>query len=129
MQLAHARKQKSRSLLPIIAIAAAALIGTAVVTMAKSSIAVNITVRNNSQRQVSHLYLAVGDPNNWGSDQLNGSTIQPGGSFVLSDVTCNGPTIRVIAEDQEGCFVYNNVSCDANQSWEITDSTTPDCGG
>ena len=129
MQLTHTRKQTSRWLLWIIAITATALIGTAVLTTAKTNSGVSITVRNSSQREIRHLYLAAGDPNNWSADQLNGSTIPPGGSSVLNGVTCSGPTIRVIAEDQNGCFVYNNASCNADQTWEITDATTPDCGG
>jgi len=129
MQLTHTRKQRSRWLLSIIAITATALIGTAVLTTAKTNSGVSITIRNNSQREIRHLYLAAGDPNNWSADQLNGSTIPPGGSSVLNGVSCSGATIRVIAEDQNGCFVYTNASCNADQTWEITDATTPDCGG
>jgi hypothetical protein len=124
MQLTHTK----RSLLPIIAIVAAALTATMVMTAtARNSSNINITIGNNSQREIPHVYLAVGDPNNWGPDQLNNSTIPPGGTRVLSDVACSG-SIRVIAEDQDGCFVYKVVSCDANQTWEITNSTPRDCG-
>jgi len=130
MKPSNTGESKSRPVLLIIAIVAAALVGSTVLTMAKSSSSViNITVTNNSQRQIRHLYLAAGDPNNWGADQLNGSTIPSGATFVIANVACNEATIRVIAEDENGCFVYNNASCDANQTWEITNSTTPDCGG
>lgn len=127
MKLAD-RKQKPHLLLTIIAIAAVALVGTAALTTAKSSAGINITVRNNSQRAILHLYLAAGDPNNWGPDQLNGGTIQSGSSHTLSDVACSGSTIRVIAEDQGGCFAYYNAACNADQTWEITDNTPRDCG-
>ena len=88
----------------------------------------SITVVNNSNREIVHLYLSPVDQNNWGADQLNGSAIQSGGSQTLSDVSCNGPSIKVIGEDQNGCFVYKVVSCDGSAVWTITNDATPDCG-
>lgn len=129
MKLAHTRKRNTRSVLLIIAMFSIALAGAAILTMAKSTPGINITVRNNSHREIHHIYLAAGNPDNWGPDQLHGSIVPPGGSYVISDVACSGSTIRVIAEDQNGCFVYYNASCDADQTWEITDAVTPDCGG
>ena len=96
---------------------------------ARTRSTISITINNNSQREIRHLYLAPGDPNNWGPDQLGNSRISPGGTFTLNNVSCNGASIRVIAEDQNGCFLYTNVSCSDNATWTITDSATPDCGG
>lgn len=90
---------------------------------------INITIVNNSTREIRHVYLAAGDPNNWGPDQLHGSRISPGASHTLTDVSCNGASIRVIAEDENGCFLYNTVSCGDNAMWTITKDSTPDCGG
>jgi hypothetical protein len=128
MKFVYTRKKYARSLLLVITVVAVALVGTAILTVAKTTTAISITVRNNSQREIRHIYLALGNPDNWGPDQLHGSTVQPGGSYVVSDVSC-GSTVRVVAEDQNGCFVYYNASCDADQTWEITDATPPDCGG
>jgi hypothetical protein len=130
MRVPNAQEKKSRSLLVITAIVAAALIGTAVLAVGRSSSNISITVKNQTQRTITHLYLAPGDPNNWGPDQLNGSTIPPDGSYVLNNVACNGSSsVRVIAEDQNGCFFYNTAACDANYTWEISAAATPDCGG
>lgn len=90
---------------------------------------VDVTVKNDSQRSMQHLYFASGDTGKWSGDQLNGTVIPSGGSFVLRNLDCNGANVRIIAEDQNGCFVYDNVSCDADQTWDITDASTPDCGG
>lgn len=88
-----------------------------------------ITIVNNSSREIRHVYLSAPDQNNWGSDQLANSTIAPnGGSFTLSNVSCGGASIKVIAEDQDGCFSYEIVSCSDNSTWTITSSTTRDCG-
>ena len=88
-----------------------------------------ITIVNNSNREIRHVYLSAPDQNNWGSDQLVNSVISPnGGSFTISDASCSGTSIKVIAEDQEGCFSYQVVSCSENASWTITNDTSRDCG-
>jgi hypothetical protein len=88
-----------------------------------------ITIVNNSGREIRHVYLSAPDQNNWGSDQLVNSVISPnGGSFTISDASCSGSTIKVIAEDSEGCFSYQVVSCSEGASWTITNDTARDCG-
>src|SRR6476620_12311773 len=69
-----------------------------------------ITIVNNSSREIRHVYLSAPDQNNWGSDQLVNSVIPAnGGSFTINDVSCSNSNIKVIAEDQEGCFEYQVV--------------------
>jgi len=88
-----------------------------------------ITIVNNSGREIRHIYLSPPDQNNWGSDQLVNSVIAPnGGSFTVSNVSCGGATIKVIAEDQEGCFSYQVVSCSDTVTWTITNDSARDCG-
>jgi hypothetical protein len=88
----------------------------------------SITIVNNSGREIRHVYLSAPDQNNWGSDQLSNSVISPnGGSVTISDVSCSG-SIKVIAEDQEGCFSYQVVSCSEGSTWTITNDTARDCG-
>lgn len=88
-----------------------------------------ITIVNNSNREIRHVFLSAPDQNNWGPDQLVNSVIPAnGGSFTVSNVSCNGPSIKVIAEDHEGCFFYQVVTCSENATWTITTSATPDCG-
>ena len=87
-----------------------------------------ITIVNNSSREIRHVFLSAPDQNNWGADQLGNSVIAAnGGSFTLN-ASCNGPSIKVIAEDHEGCFFYQVVTCSENATWTITNSATPDCG-
>ena len=88
-----------------------------------------ITIVNNSNREIRHVYLSPPDQNNWGSDQLGSSVISAnGGSVTLGSVSCGGASIKVIAEDQDGCFAYQVVSCSESASWTITNETTRDCG-
>lgn len=88
-----------------------------------------ITIVNNSSREIRHVYLSPPDQNSWGSDQLVNSVISPnGGSFTISNESCGGASIKVIAEDQEGCFLYQVVSCSESVTWTITNDATRDCG-
>jgi hypothetical protein len=89
----------------------------------------SITIVNNSGREIRHVYLSAPDQNNWGSDQLVNSVIAPnGGSFTIGNVSCSGSTIKVIAEDHDGCFSYQVVSCSEGATWTITNETARDCG-
>ena len=88
-----------------------------------------ITIVNNTSREVRHVYLSPPDQNNWGSDQLVNSVISPdGGSFTISNVSCGGAGIKVIAEDQDGCFMYQVVTCSESVTWTIASNAARDCG-
>ena len=88
-----------------------------------------ITIVNNSSREIRHVYLSPPDSNNWSSDQLMNSVISAnGGSVTLSNVSCGGSSVKVIAEDQDGCFIYQVVSCSENATWTIASNATRDCG-
>jgi hypothetical protein len=115
-------------ILVIAAIAVGALSSLTILSRPRSHTS-NITVVNNSSREIWHLYLSAPDSDNWGPDQLHDSAIATGNSFTLSNASCDQGSIKVIAEDQNGCFLYNTVSCGADATWNITDSATPDCGG
>jgi len=87
-----------------------------------------ITVTNNSSRTISHLYVSPVNPEVWSADLIN-QPLTSGQSFTITDVSCTGNEIKVIAEDQQGCFSYVVVSCaQAETSWKITNDSAVDCG-
>ena len=90
----------------------------------------SITVTNNSNRPILHLYLSPADRDAWGPDLMAANTsINNGQSFTITDVACSANEIKVIAEDQQGCFSYGVVSCSqATTSWTIANDTPADCG-
>jgi len=88
-----------------------------------------ITIVNNSSHEIRHVFLSAPDQNNWSGDQLGSSAIPGnGGSATISNVSCNGPSIKVIAEDEEGCFIYQVVTCSDSVTWTITNDASRDCG-
>jgi hypothetical protein len=90
--------------------------------------AISLQVVNNSSLEIRHLYLSPVDNDDWGPDQLNGTVIHNGESFTLQNVTSSQSSIKVVAEDQNGCFLYGMVSASEDSSWTITNSSTPSCG-
>lgn len=88
-----------------------------------------IAVTNNSNREIHHLYLSPIDRDAWGPDQLDGSVVRTGQTFTITDVSCPGNEVKVVAEDNNGCFLYGVVSCaQASTGWTIANDTPADCG-
>ena len=90
--------------------------------------ATSVTIVNNSSHEIRHVFLAPTDQT-WGPDQLNNSSISSGGgSVTLSDVSCDGASVKIVAEDQDGCFFYQTINCSQATTWTIGNDTTRDCG-
>ena len=86
-----------------------------------------LTIVNNTSRSMRHVYLSSTNQDNWGSDQLNNSSISPGATQTLN-VSCAAADMKVIAEDENGCFLYNVVQCGDSATWTIAADAAPDCG-
>jgi hypothetical protein len=87
-----------------------------------------VTISNNSAWEIRGLYLSPVDNDNWGSDQLNGSVISSGGTYTLN-VSWSQPTVKIVAEDQDGCFLTTIVDATGNSEWTITSNASRNCGG
>lgn len=124
MRNSHA-KFNSRRLI-IFCIALVALAALPLISSARTSSSIMIV--NNSSRQIRNVYLSHVDVDDWGNNQLGDTTIAPGGSFAISDFTCDAQQIKVIGEDQDGCFLSAVVACGSNSTWTITNDTAADCG-
>jgi len=90
--------------------------------------ATNLTIVNNSSKEIRHVYLSPTNSDNWGPDQLGSSVIAAGGGSVTLSVACDASSIKVIAEDHQGCFLTKVVSCSEATTWTITADAAPDCG-
>lgn len=88
---------------------------------------ISINLTNNSGRAIVHLYLSPPDSDNWGPDLLADNAIASGSSFTIS-AECNQASVKVVAEDQDGCFVSSVVECSGSPTWTITSDAARDCG-
>ena len=107
-----------------------AVMGMLVATMPLSRAAaptLAITVVNNSNHEIRRLYLAPANTDNWGPDQLGQSPISPGASRTLN-VSWDQATVKLVGEDQDGCFVTGTIEATSGATWTITSNTARDCG-
>ena len=119
------KKLKVRNLIAVIA--ALCALTTPFLSRAQP-LTVSITVANNSNREIRHVYLSHVNADDWSADKLTAASIQPGQSYVLQNVSCDQGQIKVIGEDKEGCFLSGVVSCGSDATWTITNETPADCG-
>jgi hypothetical protein len=87
-----------------------------------------VNIVNSSNNEIRNVYLSHVDADDWSGNQLGSSTIAAGQSFNLSVSPCDGQQMKVIGEDQDGCFVSTAVSCGDSSTWTITNDTARDCG-
>jgi len=86
-----------------------------------------ITIVNSSRWQIRHLYLSPADNDNWGPDQLGESDIAPGETFTFN-ASWDQPSVKLVSEDAEGCFLSNTADATGNVVWTITNDASPNCG-
>jgi hypothetical protein len=89
---------------------------------------VSLTIVNNSNREIRHVYFSHVDLDDWTGDKLNNSVISPGQSGSIANFSWDQQQVKVIGEDQEGCFLSGVVASDGSPTWTITSETPVDCG-
>jgi hypothetical protein len=112
----------------LIIISAALVAFVSLTLVARARVSTSLNIVNNSTRAIRNVYLSHVDADDWGGNQLGNASIAPGQSFALSSVACDQQQVKVIAEDQDGCFASTVVGCDSSGTWTITDDTARDCG-
>ena len=121
--------RKTRRLI-IICVAVLAFASVPLLSRARTATATSVNIVNSSNRVIRNVYLSHVDADDWSADQLtNGATIGPGQSSTVSNLACDQQQVKVIAEDQDGCFLSTVISCGDSATWTITNDTAADCGG
>lgn len=88
----------------------------------------SVQIVNNSGREIRNVYTSHVDADDWSSDLLGEASIAAGQSFSLNNLNCDQQSVKVIAEDQDGCFLSTIVVCGDSATWTITSDTARDCG-
>ena len=120
----NSRAMSKFCLLVALCIAVSAL---AAISSARTA-ATSVNIVNNSSREIYNVYLSPVNSDDWSGNQLGTATIAPGQSYALNNVACDQQQVKVIGEDQDGCFLSTVVSCGDSATWTITNSTPADCG-
>ena len=121
-------KSSHRSNLMLRLLILVAIVALVAVAISAAQPATSVNIVNNSSGQILHVYLSHVNADDWGTDQLNNATIQSGQSSTISNFACDAAQIKVIAENQDGCFVSTVIACGTNATWTITNNTAADCG-
>jgi hypothetical protein len=95
--------------------------------MSSARSANSINIVNNSNHVIRYVYLSRVDVDDWTGDQLGGNAIASGQSATVN-FSCDQQQIKVIGEDQDGCFLSTVVACGSNATWTITNDAAADCG-
>lgn len=91
--------------------------------------ATSVNIVNNSSKEIRSVYLSHVNVDDWSGNQLSsGAIIAPGQSYSLSNIACDQQQVKVIGEDQDGCFVSTIVNCGDNATWTVTNAAARDCG-
>jgi hypothetical protein len=110
----------------IICVALIAFASLPLLTSARAT-STSVNIINNSSRQVRNVYWSHVDADDWSADLLS-QAIDAGQSSNLTNVPCDGQQVKIIAEDQDGCFASTVITCGQSSSWTITNDTARDCG-
>jgi hypothetical protein len=114
--------------LSIVVIFCIAMFALAALSSAKTT-TTSVNIVNNSNKEIRNVYLSHVNADDWGGNQLGAATIPAGQSFNLNNVACDQQQVKVIAEDQDGCFASTVVNCGDSATWTVTNNTAWDCGG
>jgi hypothetical protein len=105
------------------------LFALAALSSARTPMTTSVNIVNNSAGEIRNVYLSHVDADDWTANQLaDGTAIGSGQSYNLSNVACDQQQIKVIGEDQDGCFLSTVVTCGSSSTWTITNDTAKDCG-
>jgi len=128
MTMKNSRAKSNFCRLVILCIALYALAAFSRARTATTSVSTSVNIVNNSNKEIRNVYLSHVNVDDWGANQLGNSTIPPGQSFSLNNVACDQQQVKVIGEDQDGCFLSTIVNCGDSATWTITDGTPRNCG-
>ena len=92
------------------------------------TVSTSVNIVNNSSREIRNVYLSHVNSDDWGGNQLGNATIAAGQSSTLNNLACDQQQVKVIAEDQDGCFLSTVVNCGDSATWTITNDTARECG-
>jgi hypothetical protein len=111
----------------IICVALLAVVAVPLLSSARTP-TTSVNIVNNSSKEIRNVYLSHVNSDDWSGNQLGEATISSGQSFALTSVACDEQQVKVIGEDQDGCFVSTVVNCGDSATWTITNDTARDCG-
>jgi hypothetical protein len=89
----------------------------------------SVEIINRTRWAIYELYLSPSNAEEWGDDQLDGETIEPGDHFTLTDIPCEVWDVLLIDEDGDHCVVLEVDFCHGDYKWVIENDALLECQG
>jgi hypothetical protein len=86
-----------------------------------------LTIVNDTDWTIHHLYLSPSDHESWGPDQLQENVLAPDESITLKGIPCDLYDIRVVDEDGDWCVVQDVDLCKVKAGWVISNDLLSAC--
>ncbi len=87
-----------------------------------------ITIHNESDWQIHEIYLSPIDQEAWGSELLQGNTINANGGILnIRKIACDTYDVRIVDEQGEQCIVRNANLCAETETWVFDDAELLAC--
>ena len=120
-----------RRYIPRVAVAAFTLCALALTPLYTSAQkgASKVTIRNQSNWDIHHLFMSPVDKDTWGPDQLGEEVISKGESFMLHSIPCDSYDVKIVDDDGDECIVEDVDLCRDNATWTITNKDLLECEG
>jgi hypothetical protein len=94
-----------------------------------ASATASIEIVNRTRWAIYEIYFSPSDADEWGDDQLDGETIEPGDHFTLSDIPCELWDVLLIDEEGDECVVLGVDLCRDDYKWVIENNALLACQG
>ena len=93
----------------------------------KSEAGFRITIKNNSRLSLIEVRASLGGANQWGPDRTGDSTLRPGDTFVLKELTAAQYDLKFVAENGNSCTL-TGINATEQPSLNLTGQTLRGCG-
>jgi hypothetical protein len=87
----------------------------------------SLTIENDSSFTFIEINLSPVDQADFGSDLLGAEVLDPGDTFVISDIDCDVYDIRLVDEDSDECILTGVDLCFSDAVWSIDDAELGAC--
>jgi hypothetical protein len=89
----------------------------------------SITVQNDSNYAVHHLYLTPAHETHWGPDQLGHDVLESNETVMLAGLECEDYDLKLVDHEGDECVVEDINLCLQDAHWQITDHELANCAG
>jgi hypothetical protein len=89
----------------------------------------SITVANDSNYDINHLFLTPSHEVHWGPDQLGQEVLASHHEMTLVGLECEAYDLKLIDHEGDECVVHDIDLCLQDAHWHLTDHELSTCTG